>query len=103
MDIYKMIGEVTETMRELLKKPPRSQAAPRPFVDKLIEPEEDAAEQRRLINKIVAKAQIFIRNGQQKEAIRELSKENLKDVTNPKTKTEIIELHGDQAFPRGYK
>ncbi len=40
-------------MRELLKKPQRSQAAPRPFVDKLIEPEEDAVEQQRLINKIV--------------------------------------------------
>ncbi len=35
---------------------------------------------------------MFLRNGQQKEAIGELSKENLKDVTNPKTKIEIIEL-----------
>ena len=87
-----MIEEVSDTMRELLRKPQRAQAAPRPFVDKLNEQEEDAVEQQKLINKIVAKAQMFLRNGQQKEAIRELSKENLKDVTNPKTKSEIIEL-----------
>ena len=87
-----MIEEVSDTMRELLRKPQRAQAAPRPFVDKLNEQEEDAVEQQKLINKIVAKAQMFLRNGQQKEAIRELSKENLKDVTNPKTKNEIIEL-----------
>ena len=86
-----MIEEVSDTMRELLRKPQRAQAAPRPFVDKLNEQEEDAVEQQKLINKIVAKAQMFLRNGQQKEAIRELSKENLKDVTNPKTKIEIIE------------
>ena len=41
---------------------------------------------------------MFLRNGQQKEAIRELSKENLKDVTNPKTKSEILEL-GSKLFP----
>ena len=75
-------------------------------MDKLNEQEEDAVEQQKLINKIVAKAQMFLRNGQQKEAIRELSKENLKDVTNPKTKSEILELVS-KLFParlpmRGY-
>ena len=87
-----MIEEVSDTMRELLRKPQRAQAEPRPSVDKLNEQEEDAVEQQKLINKIVAKAQMFLRNGQQKEAIRELSKENLKDVTNPKTKSEVLEL-----------
>jgi hypothetical protein len=87
-----MIGKVTETMRELLKKPPHSQPTQGPSVDKLLEPEEDEMEQQSQKNKIVAKAQKYIRNGQQKEAIRELAKENLRDIANPKTKNEIIEL-----------
>ena len=95
-----MIGKVTETMRELLKKPPRSQPAPGPSVDKLLEPEEDAVEQQRQINRIVSKAQKFIRNGQQKEAIRELAKEELKEIADPKTKSEIIELVTNCFSPR---
>ena len=45
-------------------------------------------------------------DSKKKPCIRELSKENLKDVTNPKTKSEILELVS-KLFParlpmRGY-
>ena len=34
----------------------------------------------------------FIRNGQQKEALRELAKEELKDISEVKTKKEVLDL-----------
>jgi hypothetical protein len=51
-------------MRELLRKPPRSQPATGPPEDKHLELAEDALEQQKQINKILTKAVQFIRNGQ---------------------------------------
>jgi hypothetical protein len=34
----------------------------------------------------------FIRNGQQKEALRELAKEELKDISEVRTKKEVLDL-----------
>ena len=78
-------------MRELLRKPPRAQPASGPHEDKHLELAEDAFEQQKQINKILTKA-VQIRNGQQKEAIRELAKEELNTIADPKTKSEILAL-----------
>ena len=72
--------------------------------DKHQELAEDALEQQKQINKILTKAVQFIRNGQQKEAIRELAKEELNTIADPKTKSEILALvHGQVVPPRGAK
>ncbi len=49
-------------------------------------------EQQKQINKILTKALQFIRNGQQKEAIRELAKDELNKIADPKAKSEILAL-----------
>jgi hypothetical protein len=46
-----MVENVTETMRELLRKPPRSQSASGPHEDKHLELAEDALEQQKHANK----------------------------------------------------
>jgi hypothetical protein len=46
------------------------------------------AKQKR-INSIIARALAFIRNGQQKEALRELAKEELKDISEARTTKEF--------------
>jgi hypothetical protein len=68
------------------------QPASGPHEDKHLELAEDAFEQQKQINKIITKAVQFIRNGQQKEAIRELAKEELNTIADPKTKSEILAL-----------
>jgi hypothetical protein len=56
-------------------KPPRSILAPgTQKEDKHLELAEDAEEQQKRVSKIVTKAVALTRNGQQKEAIRELAK-----------------------------
>jgi hypothetical protein len=80
------------------------QPASGPHEDKHLELAEDAFEQQKQINKILTKAVQFIRNGQQKEAIRELAKEELNTIADPKTKSEILALvHGQVVPPRGAK
>ena len=57
--------------------------------------DDEEAKQKR-INSIIARALAFIRNGQQKEALRELAKEELKapDISahEVKTKKEVLDL-----------
>ncbi len=51
--------------------------------------DDEEAKQKR-INSIIARALAFIRNGQQKEALRELAKEELKDISEVRTKKEVL-------------
>ena len=53
--------------------------------------DDEEAKQKR-INSIIARALAFIRNGQQKEALRELAKEELKDISEVMTKKEVLDL-----------
>ncbi len=50
-----MVENVTDTMRELLRKPPRSQPASGLHEDKHLELAEDAFEQQKQINKILTR------------------------------------------------
>jgi hypothetical protein len=43
----------------------------------------------------------FIRKGQQKEALRELAKEELKDISEVKTKKEVLDLTAKLLIPYG--
>ncbi len=62
----------------LLRKPPREIPTPCEGIEQRQDDDSEEAKQKR-INSIIAKALAFIRNGQQKEALRELAKEELKD------------------------
>ena len=53
--------------------------------------EDEEAKQTR-INRILNRAITYIRNGQQREAIRELAKEELQPVANSKTTKEILDM-----------
>ncbi len=54
--------------------------------------QDDKEAKQKRINNIIARALAFIRNGQQKEALRELAKDDLKDITESKTKKEVLDL-----------
>ena len=81
------VDGVMGVMRDLLRKPPREIPTPCEGIEQRQDDEE--AKQKR-INSIIARALAFIRNGQQKEALRELAKEELKDISEVKTKKEVL-------------
>ncbi len=60
----------------------------------------EEAKQKR-INNITTRALAFIRNGQQKEALRELAKEELKDISDARIddEVEVLIRPDGQAFP----
>ena len=60
------------TMRDLLRKPPREKPTPG---DGSQQEQEDEEAKKKRINSIITRALAFIRNGQQKEALRELAKD----------------------------
>ncbi len=51
------------------------------------------------ISHILARALAFIRNGQQSEALRELAKQELKDLSEMRTTEEVLELTA-KLFPK---
>jgi hypothetical protein len=59
--------------------------------------DDEEAKQKR-IKSIIARALAFIRNGQKKEALRELAKEELKDISEVKTKKDRSVRPDGQAF-----
>jgi hypothetical protein len=79
-------------MRDLLRKPPRETQHRARGSSKGKTMVEEAKQKR--INSIIARALAFIRNGQQKEALRELAKEELKNIyiSEVRTKKEVLDL-----------
>ncbi len=81
-----------------MRKPPREIPTPCEGIEQRRDDEE--AKQKR-INSIIARALAFIRNGQQKEALRELAKEELKDISEVIEDEEGSVRPDGQAFPYG--
>jgi hypothetical protein len=83
-------------MRDLLRKPHREIPTQRGEAEQRHDVEE--IKQMR-ISHILARALAFIRNGQQSEALRELAKQELKDLSETRTTEEVLELTA-KLFPK---
>ena len=83
-------------MRDLLRKPHREIPTQRGEAEQRHGVEE--IRQMR-ISHILARALAFIRNGQQSEALRELAKQELKDLSETRTTEEVLELTA-KLFPK---
>jgi hypothetical protein len=77
------------TMSDLLTKPHRE--IPTPCMETEQRQDDEDAKQKRM-NNIITRALAFIRNGQQKEALRELAKEELKDISEARTTKGVLDL-----------
>ena len=91
-----MVDGVMGTMRDLLRKPPREKPTPG---DGSQQDQDDEEAKQKKINSIITRALAFIRNGQQKEALRELAKEELKDISDGRTTQEVLDLTA-KLFPK---
>ena len=92
---YTQVHNVTRDIQDLLRKPQRvmvGHPTPRAAEQENHPDEDEEAKQTRIINKILNKAITYIRNGQQREAIRELAKEELQPASS--------ELEDDARDPR---
>ena len=87
---------VMGVMRDLLRKPHREIPTQRGEAEQRHGVEE--IRQMR-ISHILARALAFIRNGQQSEALRELAKQELKDLSETRTTEEVLELTA-KLFPK---
>jgi hypothetical protein len=90
------VDGVMGVMRDLLRKPHREIPTQRGEAEQRHDVEE--IKQMR-ISHILARALAFIRNGQQSEALRELAKQELKDLSETRTTEEVLELTA-KLFPK---
>ena len=91
---YKQVHNVKRDIQDLLRKPQRvtGMHTTPTAVEQENHPDEDEEAKQTRINRILNRAITYIRNGQQREAIRELAKEELQPVANSKTTKEILDM-----------